>query len=146
GRSGGPRIRRGGGDDRDPPAPRPLRPLRLPRPPRRAQRRAGVRDHALHRAAVRAMRSVRPRPKGRPVNITEPGIYEMSNEAYHAQEAWASSTGLKSLLPERYRTGGSQDALDFGTLFHTAVLEPDNLAEYVALDSEKIGLKSVATP
>src|SRR5690606_18625613 len=72
--------------------------------------------------------------------------YEMSNEAYHAQEAWASSTGLNSLLPEHYRTGRSQDALDFGTLFHTAVLEPDNLAEYVALDAEKIGLKSDGTP
>ena len=78
--------------------------------------------------------------------ITEPGIYEMSNKDYHSQAAWASSTGLKALLPERYKAGGSTEALGFGTLFHTAVLEPDNLAEYVALDAEKIGLKSDGTP
>ena len=68
-----------------------------------------------------------------------PGIYaEMSNEEYHAQHEWASSTGLKGYLPERYKTGGSQDALDFGTLVHTAVLEPDDLAGYLPLDAAKI--------
>lgn len=75
------------------------------------------------------------------------GLYaDMSNRDYHEQRDWASSTGLKALLPERYKTGGSQEALDFGTLFHTAVLEPENLAEYVALDAEKIGLKADGTP
>src|SRR5690606_6484943 len=61
GRSGSPRIRRGGGDDRDPPAPWPLRPLRLPRPPRRAQRRAGVRPDSLRLPALCAVCA---RPKG----------------------------------------------------------------------------------
>lgn len=75
------------------------------------------------------------------------GLYaDMPNREYHEQAEWASSTGLKGQLPELYKTGGSQDALDFGTLFHTAVLEPDNLAEYVALDAEKIGLKADGTP
>lgn len=79
--------------------------------------------------------------------MTEPGLYaDMTNEAYRAEADWASSSTLKRLLPERYKTGGSQDALDFGTLFHTAVLEPDNLADYVALDADKIGLKSDGTP
>lgn len=79
--------------------------------------------------------------------MTEPGLYlNMTNDAYHAETDWASSSNLKKLLPERYKEGGSQDALDFGTLFHTAVLEPDNLADYVALDAEKIGLKADGTP
>src|SRR5690606_11501776 len=51
----------GGGDDRDPPAPWPLRPLRLPRPPRRAQRRAGVRPDSLRLPALCAVCA---RPKG----------------------------------------------------------------------------------
>jgi hypothetical protein len=75
-----------------------------------------------------------------------PGLYDMPNDAYHAEEAWLSSSMLKRLLPEHYKTGGSQEALDFGTLFHTAVLEPDNLAGYVALDAEKIGVKADGTP
>ena len=75
-----------------------------------------------------------------------PGIHAMSNADYHAQTDWASSSMLKALLPERYKTGGSQEALDFGTLFHAVVLEPDTLDAYVALDAEKIGLKSDGTP
>lgn len=75
-----------------------------------------------------------------------PGIYTaIPNDEYHAQTDWHSSTQLKRLLPEEYKEGGSTDALAFGTLFHTAVLEPDNLAEYVALDAEKIGLKADGT-
>jgi len=75
-----------------------------------------------------------------------PGIHEMTNADYHAQTDWLSSSMLKALLPEHYKVGGSQEALDFGTLFHTVVLEPDNLADYVALDAEKIGLKADGTP
>lgn len=79
--------------------------------------------------------------------ITEPGVYTtLSNEAYHAHDDWASSSMLKKLLPEHYTQGGSQEALDFGTLFHTAVLEPDNLSEYEPLDAAKIGVKSDGTP
>lgn len=77
----------------------------------------------------------------------KPGLHrDMTNADYHAETDWLSSSMLKALLPEHYKTGGSQEALDFGTLFHTVVLEPDNLAEYVALDAEKIGLKSDGTP
>lgn len=81
------------------------------------------------------------------MKITEPGLVaDLSNADYHAQTEWLSSSYLKSLLPERYKTGGSQEALDFGTLVHTVVLEPENLGEYVALDADKIGVKSDGTP
>lgn len=73
----------------------------------------------------------------------KPGLRnDLSNDEYHALTDWWSSSQLKHALPERYKEGGSQEALDFGTLFHTAVLEPHDLAEYVALDAEKIGVKA----
>lgn len=77
----------------------------------------------------------------------EPGLLtDMSNDEYHAQTDWLSSSQLKALLPEHYKTGGNTDAFAFGTLFHTAVLEPDNLAGYVALDADAIGVKADGTP
>lgn len=77
----------------------------------------------------------------------EPGLYaDMSNEDYHAEHEWLSSSTLKRALPERYAPGGSQAALDFGTLFHTAALEPDKLAAYTVLDAARIGVKSDGTP
>lgn len=79
-----------------------------------------------------------------PANFT--GLMpDLGNDDYHADTRWMSSTRLKRYLPELYRQGGSQDALDFGALFHTVVLEPDNLAAYVALDAEKIGVKADGT-
>jgi len=81
------------------------------------------------------------------MKVTKPGLVaDLSNADYHAQTEWLSSSHLKSLLPERYKTGGSQEALDFGTLVHTVILEPENLGEYVALDADKIGVKSDGTP
>jgi hypothetical protein len=71
--------------------------------------------------------------------------FDLPNADYHDQTDWLSSSMLKGYLPELYKKGGSQDALDFGTLVHTAVLEPDLLAGYVALDAEKIGLKADGT-
>lgn len=73
-------------------------------------------------------------------------LLDMSSADYHAETDWLSSSMLKALLPEHYKPGGSQEALDFGTLFHTAVLEPDDLAGYVALDAETIGVKADGTP
>lgn len=64
--------------------------------------------------------------------------FDLPNADYHADADYLSSSVLKRQLPERYKEGGSQDALDFGTLFHTVVLEPDNLAEYVVLDAAAI--------
>lgn len=76
-----------------------------------------------------------------------PGIVTtLSNDEYHAITDWYSSSQLKAALPEHYKPGGSPEALAFGTLFHTVVLEPENLTDYVALDTDKIGLKSDGTP
>lgn len=71
--------------------------------------------------------------------MIKPGIHlDMPNEVYHADAEYLSSTTLKRALPERYKAGGSQDALDFGTLFHTVVLEPDKLDDYLVLDAHAI--------
>lgn len=66
---------------------------------------------------------------------------DMSNADYHAQTDWLSSTQLKAALPEHYKTGGSQEALDFGTLVHTVVLEPDNADHYLPVDPYEVGVK-----
>lgn len=86
------------------------------------------------------------------IGITQPGIYDMSNAAYHRETGWLSSTYLKSLLPEFFKQGGSQDALDFGSLFHVVVLEPDHLDDFPAdnglavLDPKVIGIKADGKP
>lgn len=72
--------------------------------------------------------------------------HDIPNDAYHAETDWLSSSQLKALMPEHYKAGGSQEALDFGTLFHTAVLEPDDLDGYVSLDAEKVGVKADGSP
>lgn len=72
--------------------------------------------------------------------ITEPGlVYDLSNDAYHADTEWLSSSALKAALPEHYKQGGSQDALDFGTLVHSVVLEPDSLIDtHMVVDAHAI--------
>lgn len=76
----------------------------------------------------------------------KPGLVpDLPNDEYHAMTDWLSSSMLKCELPEWYKAGGSQDALDFGTLVHAVVLEPDNLDGYTVLDAAKIGLKSDGT-
>ena len=79
--------------------------------------------------------------------ITE-GIHpNIPNDVYHAETGWWSSTQLKGLLPEHYKpVTGESDAMRFGTLAHTAVLEPDLLDAYVTLDAAKVGLKADGTP
>src|SRR5690348_193783 len=90
---------------------------------------------------------VQARPTRRGSMSIEPGIRtDLGNDEYHALTDWLSSTQLKALLPEEYRSGGSQQALDFGSLFHVAVLEPDNLDGYVALDAATIGVKADGSP
>lgn len=78
----------------------------------------------------------------------EPGlIRNLPNDDYHADTQWLSSTVLKRALPEQYDEGAmSQPALDFGTLVHSVVLEPDNLGHYLTADAEKIGVKADGTP
>lgn len=77
----------------------------------------------------------------------KPGLhFDMPNDDYHADTEYLSSTVLKRSLPERYKDSTSQDALDFGTLFHTVVLEPDRVDDIAdelgltILDPHVIGL------
>jgi hypothetical protein len=62
----------------------------------------------------------------------------LPDDEYHADDLYLTSSRLKAALPEHYKTGGSPDALAFGTLLHIAVLEPDRLADYAILDAAKI--------
>lgn len=74
-----------------------------------------------------------------------PGCYPGIPEAeYHDDTETLSASGAKILLGKR--PPADSEALRFGTLVHVAVLEPDRLAEYVALDAEKIGVKADGTP
>lgn len=69
----------------------------------------------------------------------QPGVYaDMPNDAYHADATYLSSTRLKGYLPERYTKPTGTAALDFGTLFHTTVLEPEKLGAFVVLDAHAI--------
>lgn len=88
------------------------------------------------------------------MNITQPGLYPgLSNADYHAQSDWVSSSALKALLPEHYKPATeSSDALLFGSLFHTLVLEPDILDDFpdqegiALLDAKTIGVKADGNP
>lgn len=73
--------------------------------------------------------------------------FDLPNDDYHELTDWLSSTQLKRLLPELYDEGAmSQAALDFGTLVHSIVLEPNNLGHFITADAEKIGVKADGTP
>lgn len=72
------------------------------------------------------------------MSIKEGLHFDLPNDDYHALTDWYSSTQLKKALPERYKEGGSQEALDFGTFVHIVVLEPDNLSNYVVLNAAAI--------
>lgn len=65
-------------------------------------------------------------------------VEDLDNDEYHAEQAHLSSSRLKALLPEHFKTGGSSEALPFGTLFHTVVLEPELAEGYVVLDAHAI--------
>lgn len=73
----------------------------------------------------------------------DPGFYDgLRNETYHADDS-ISSSYLKGFLPEQFKAGaGNTEALTFGTLVHTAVLEPDNLSDYKVLDPFVVGIKA----
>lgn len=74
-----------------------------------------------------------------------PGFYpDIPETEYHADDTALSASAAKVLLGKRPPT--STAALEFGTLAHVALLEPARLAEYVALDAEKIGVKADGTP
>lgn len=76
-----------------------------------------------------------------PELIKEGLHFDLDNEDYHSLTNWFSSTQLKRALPEHYKEGGSQEALDFGTLVHTVILEPDYADRYLPTDPFEVGVK-----
>lgn len=80
------------------------------------------------------------------VDGIKPGLhFDLPNDDYHALTDWWSSTQLKKALPEHYQPGGSSEALSFGSLVHSVVLEPDSLDQYVPADADVIGIKADGT-
>lgn len=78
--------------------------------------------------------------------MTDPAIvHDLDETTYHADTETLSASGAKTLLGKRPPSPDS-DALRFGALVHIAILEPDRLTEYVALDAEKIGVKADGSP
>jgi len=96
------------------------------------------RDLAAEEASQRAVDAEKEEPRE---GIKEGLHFDLPNDDYHSLTDWYSSTQLKRALPEQYKEGGSQEALDFGKLFHGIVLEPDNLDEFVVADPFEIGVK-----
>ena len=67
--------------------------------------------------------------------VIEPGTYtDLSNDAYHADTDYLSSSVLKTLLPEHYGPPpADRTALDVGTAVHTRVFGTDE--EIVVVDA-----------
>ena len=96
---------------------------------------------------MEAVKQIAPATEG-----IQPGIYEITNEAYHSSKG-ISKSGIcevlkspshyyaKYLDPERVKVDSDNPAFTFGSGSHKAVLEPDDfLNEYVVLPSEIAGL------
>lgn len=72
----------------------------------------------------------------------KPGIYPGLPELdYHQAHEALSASGAKVLLGKRPPSPDS-DAIQFGRLVHTVILEPERLDEYVVLDPTIIGIKA----
>lgn len=75
----------------------------------------------------------------------KPGlIYDLDETQYHADTTTLSASGAKVLLGKRPPSPDS-DALLFGRLVHTVILEPHKLDVYAVLDAETIGVKADGT-
>lgn len=71
-------------------------------------------------------------------------VPNLAEALYHADDRSLSASGAKVLLGKRPPSSDSE-ALRFGTLVHVAVLEPDRLGEFVAVDPA-LCLKADGTP
>ena len=73
-------------------------------------------------------------------------VFDLDNDVYHSGVNSLSSSAAKVLLGKRPPT--SQDALEFGSLVHTALLEPGKLVvpNFLVLDPNVIGVKQDGTP
>lgn len=72
-------------------------------------------------------------------------VFDLDEKVYHAGKNSLSASAAKVLLGKRPPT--NRDALDFGTLVHTFVLEPEKLdREYAVLDPNEIGVLKDGSP
>lgn len=73
--------------------------------------------------------------------ITEPGIYpDLDETSYHTDADALSASGAKVLLGKRPPSPDS-DAIQFGRLVHTVILEPHRLDTYAVLDPDIVGVR-----
>lgn len=72
-------------------------------------------------------------------------IHNLPEAEYHRDTEHLSASGAKVLLNKRPPSEDS-DALAFGRLVHTVILEPHRLDEYAVLNAEVIGVKKDGTP
>ena len=78
--------------------------------------------------------------------MREPGIYhDLDVDTYHADTETLSASGAKVLLGKRPPSPDS-DALLFGRLVHTVILEPHKLDTYAVLNADVIGLTVKGEP
>lgn len=68
-------------------------------------------------------------------------IHDLDENAYHAATDSLSASGAKVLLGRRPPSSDS-DALVFGRLVHTVILEPHKLDQYAVLNADVIGVKA----
>lgn len=68
-------------------------------------------------------------------------IEDLPEDQYHADWLTLSASGAKTLLGHRPPSGDSE-ALTFGRLAHTVILEPHKLDTYAVLDPDVIGVKA----
>ena len=81
--------------------------------------------------------------------IITPGIYDLTNAQYHGDTSSVSKSGLDltAKSPAHYYAGyldperkkrTETEAMKLGTMFHTAVLEPENMAHYAVFNDQKV--------
>lgn len=72
-------------------------------------------------------------------------VFDLDERTYHGGTNSLSASSAKILLGKR--PPNNVEALEFGTLVHSVLLEPDKAANaYVALDPYAIGVKADGTP
>jgi hypothetical protein len=73
---------------------------------------------------------------------TSPGlVYNLDEQMYHSDTDSLSASGAKTLLGKRPPSADA-DAMIFGRLVHTVILEPHKLDAYAVLDPDTIGVKA----
>jgi hypothetical protein len=68
-------------------------------------------------------------------------VRNLAESAYHADTDTLSASGAKTLLGKRPPSSDA-DAMIFGRLVHTVILEPHKLDGYAVLDPDVIGVKA----